>query len=81
MVEASGKLFIIRLNERRESAARPLSEVAEAIRYELLQNHRRERQEAINQAMTNGLGISVNREALAKIATTQKNKLPPGLPN
>jgi hypothetical protein len=81
VVEASGKLFIIRLNEHRESAARPLSEVAEAIRYQLLQIHRQERQEAINRAMTNGLTIHVNREALAKIATAQKNKLPPGLPN
>lgn len=83
IVETAGNLFIVRLNERREAATRPLTEVADAIRYQMLQSQFQQRQETFARELTNGLAIRMNREALAKVKTIPNTKppVPPALPD
>lgn len=83
VIETAGNFFIIRLSERREAAARPLSEVADVIRYQLLQSRFQQRNETFARELTNGLAIHVNREALSKVKTISNTKppVPPALPD
>jgi parvulin-like peptidyl-prolyl isomerase len=83
VIETADNFFIIRLSERREAAARPLSEVADVIRYQLLQSRFQQRNETFARELTNGLAIHVNREALSKVKMISNTKppVPPALPD
>ena len=82
LVVASNGVYIVRLLERRMATTRPLTEVREAIRYELQQQKREQRELEFFAEMKRGLNIKVNRDVLNSISTLTQvsNTAPPALP-
>lgn len=82
LVVASNGVYIVRLLERRMATTRPLTEVREAIRYELQQQKREQRELEFFAEMKRGLNIKVNRDVLNSISTPTQvsNTAPPALP-
>jgi len=82
LVETARGFHIVRLIERRAEGVRPLAEVHEAVRYELLQAKRQERQREFFDELKRGLKIEINRTALDSIHTrgSDSDTPPPELP-
>ena len=78
----SNGLYLVRLAERRTPGMRPLAEVREAIRYELQQAKRFQREQEFFAEMKRGLDIRVNHAALKLLPTsnTAAQIAPPALP-
>jgi parvulin-like peptidyl-prolyl isomerase len=82
VVTTANGFSIVRLLERRPAGTRPFTEVREVIRYELLLQKRREREEAFFAEMKRGLPIVVNEAVLDTVAppASASQSLPPPLP-
>jgi len=82
VVQASNGLYLVKLIEKQPAGHRPLEEVAEAIRYQLALEKRHRTQQELNEAMTAGLKIEINRALLETIPApaSTSHAAPPALP-
>jgi hypothetical protein len=83
LLESADGFRIVRLTERRAGGIRPLGEVRESIRYELLQSARAALQNAFFEKLKAGVRIEINQPLLQNLAlpdTPSLTKGPPSLP-
>jgi len=82
LLATSNGFYIVRLLERQSPGVRPLAEVLEAIRYQLLQQKRQQREHDFFEEMKRGLAIVVNHDLLNSIQAPAavSNSAPPALP-
>jgi peptidyl-prolyl cis-trans isomerase C len=80
LVIASNGCYIVRLLEQRPSRVHPLPEVREAIRYELQQRKRAQREQEFFAKMRQGLKIEINQAALKAASTALGSSHPPPPP-
>jgi peptidyl-prolyl cis-trans isomerase C len=64
VIQTSNACYLVKLIEKKEAEQRPLTEVAEAIRYQIVIEKRHRAQEAIYDKMISGLQIEINHALL-----------------
>jgi parvulin-like peptidyl-prolyl isomerase len=83
LVESADGFRIVRLGDRQAPSARPLEEVRDAIRHELLQVARKTREDDFFNDLKSGLEVGINRPLLQSIplpATPDLTRVPPPMP-
>jgi hypothetical protein len=67
VIEADGKLYIVRLSGQSQGHTRSLAEAERAIRVAILQQHVRDREQAFEAELRNKYGVTVDEAALQAI--------------
>ncbi|MES2923508.1 MAG: peptidyl-prolyl cis-trans isomerase [Verrucomicrobiota bacterium] len=78
LLESADGFRIVRLTARQAAGVRPLDEVREAIRYELLQSARAARQNAFFEKLKEGVRIEINEPLLQNLALPDTPSLTKG---
>lgn len=80
LVQTSRGVYIAKLTEKRTAARKPLAEVRETIRYQLLREKTAQAERGFHAAMKAGIDITVNRELVESISLPAPKDAPPRLP-
>jgi len=73
-------LFIVKLLERKEAGYKPLSEVQDAIRYQLGRLKAQQAEERFQTSIKQGLDIQINQQLLETITLPLEKQEPPKMP-
>jgi parvulin-like peptidyl-prolyl isomerase len=80
LVESPDGYYIVRLMTRQPAGIRPLAEVGEAIRYQLLQSKRQQQEQEFSAALKDGLHIEINHTLFESIPAPVSPSIAAGPP-
>lgn len=80
LVESARGFYIVKLTEKRAASHKPLTEVEEAIRYQLQRQKAEQAEREFQATMKSGLDIQINQPLLKSIAVMPSPDVPPALP-
>jgi peptidyl-prolyl cis-trans isomerase C len=80
LIQTSGGYFIAKVTERKEAGFKPLAEVSEAIRYQLIRQQTQQAEGDFRAAIRQGLSIQINQSLLDSITVPEEKVAPPRTP-
>lgn len=80
LIETARGFYVAKLIQKREATRKPMGEVREALRYQLVRQKAEQADRAFHASMKSGLDIQINRTLLDSISLTAPQSEPPAAP-